>query len=130
MWDRRLRPIIRVMDTGLPMIDAERAFRRATRARRRSALARNVLRRRATAPQLNLLEPQRGGARIGGRVHELPLEAIKGTVEPGRTVMFDGGFRPQAAARRRWQRVWLAEHSGRSLPPISVVQVGDAYAVS
>jgi len=39
MWDRRLRPIIRVMDTGLPMIDAERAFRRATRARRRSALA-------------------------------------------------------------------------------------------
>ena len=34
---------------------------------------------------------------------------------------FDDAFRPAALARARWQRVWLAEHRGAALPPISVV---------
>jgi hypothetical protein len=43
--------------------------------------------------------------------------------------MFDRCFRPAASARTRWERVWLAEHHGAVLPPISVIQVGDRYAV-
>jgi hypothetical protein len=43
--------------------------------------------------------------------------------------MFDGDFRPAAAARPRWERVWIAEQRGKPLPPISVTRVGDAYAV-
>ena len=34
------------------------------------------------------------------------------------------------AARRRWERVWLAEDRGTILPPISVVAIGDGqYAL-
>jgi hypothetical protein len=31
--------------------------------------------------------------------------------------------------RRRWLRVWVAEHTGPGLGPIEVVQVGESYAV-
>ena len=70
-------------------------------------------------------------ARYGGRTRllEIPVEAISGTLEPSRAKLFDGCFRPAAAARSRWQRVWLAEHRGAVLPPISVVQLGDSFAV-
>ncbi len=117
-----------VMDTGLVTMDAERAFKRATRARRRAALARTF--RRRPGGRLSVLEG--GRTRTGGRagIREVPLEAIKGTLEPARTGLFDDAFRPRPAARCRWQRVWLAEQTGHSLPPISVVRVGDAYAVS
>ena len=43
--------------------------------------------------------------------------------------MFDRAFRPAASARSRWERLWLAEQQGAALPPISVVQVGNSYAV-
>jgi hypothetical protein len=62
-------------------------------------------------------------------VHEIPLEAITGTVEPGRAREFDSEFRPSPRTRKRWTRVWVAEHTGPGLPPISVVRVGDAYAI-
>ena len=65
----------------------------------------------------------------GRRLCEIPLAAIRATLEPSRAALFDGCFRPAAAARSRWQRVWLAEHRGAVLPPISVVQVGDSYAI-
>jgi hypothetical protein len=68
--------------------------------------------------------------RTGGRgIREIPLGEISGTVEPARAQLFDNAFRPAAAARTRWQRVWLAEHRGAVLPPISVVPVDDGYAV-
>ena len=31
--------------------------------------------------------------------------------------------------RGRWERLWMAEHRGAVLPPISVVRVRDGYAV-
>jgi hypothetical protein len=62
-------------------------------------------------------------------VREIPLDAIAGTVEPSRANMFDGDFRPAAGARSRWQRLWLAEHRGAVLPPISVARVRDGFAV-
>jgi hypothetical protein len=66
----------------------------------------------------------------GRAIREIPLERIRGTLEPSKAQLFDGCFRPAARARERWQRLWLAEHRGRALPPIAVVAVGDAYAVS
>ena len=62
-------------------------------------------------------------------VSEIPLWAIHGTLEPSRAAQFDGDFRPAPIARPRWQRIWLAERGGRALPPISVIAVGDGYAI-
>jgi hypothetical protein len=121
-----------VLGTGSAIIDAERAFVRAARARRFAALARR-LRRAAGCGALLPVYDERAlapaGAHPGGGLREIPLCAIRGTLEPSRATLFDGSFRPAAAARQRWQRLWLAEHRGAVLPPISVVPVADGYAV-
>ena len=58
-------------------------------------------------------------------VREIPLDEIRGTLEPSRANQFDGCFAPvRASARRRWERVWIAEEKGVMLPPISVVRSG------
>jgi hypothetical protein len=117
--------------TGSGRIDAERAFAVAARARRRAALLRVLRQEPAEAGRLTVYDERRlaSGARLGRGVREIPLGAIRGTLEPSRASLFDCRFRPAAAARERWQRLWLAEHRGAGLPPISVVRVGDAYAV-
>jgi hypothetical protein len=113
--------------TGSVQMDAERAFTRETRARRRAALARRLGRgRSARLPVYD--ETRRRGAGIPARA-EIPLDAIAGTVEPSRAAMFDGEFRPSKLAQPRWERVWMAEHRGTVLPPITVVRVRDGYAV-
>jgi hypothetical protein len=119
------------MLTGSGLMDAERAFLRQTRARRRATLARRL--RGEDGGRLPVYEPGAGtggSSQLPGRgIREIPLDAIGGTLEPTRAALFDGAFRPQRAARARWERVWLAEHRGCVLPPISVARVGDRYAV-
>ena len=118
--------------TGSSAIDAERAFTRAARGRRRAALARRLRGDGAEGGRLAVYgEPRVSRSRGSGRpgVREIPIAAISGTLEPSRAAMFDNCFRPTGRARSRWERVWLAEHRGAVLPPISVVQVGDGYAV-
>ena len=118
--------------TGSASIDAERAFTRTARARRRAALGRLLRREKRGRDRLAVYDetiPARYLAAGGRRLCEIPLAAIRATLEPSRAALFDGCFRPAAAARPRWQRVWLAEHRGAVLPPISVVQVGDSYAI-
>ncbi len=113
--------------TGSGIMDAERAFARESRARRRASLARRL--RRAPGGCLPVYDESALRRPIPRGVREIPLDAIAGTVEPSRAKLFDRSFRPTTGARSRWQRVWLAEHRGVVLPPISVVRVGDAYAV-
>jgi hypothetical protein len=111
-------------------IEAERAFKRAARARRRAALVGRVKRRGRRLCGLAVYDETRRsatGARRG--LLEIPLNAIRGTTEPNRAAQFDHEFRPAALTRRRWQSVWLAFHRGATLPPISVIQVGDDYAI-
>ena len=108
--------------TGSPQMDAERAFARERRASRRAALTR----RSGRLPVYD--ETQRRASGIPVRL-EIPVDAIAGTVEPSRAAMFDCAFRPGKLARTRWERVWMAEHRGTVLPPISVVRVRDGYAV-
>jgi hypothetical protein len=113
--------------TGSAHIDAQRAFDRAARRRRVAALIRRL--RGQPASHLPVHDPDRARALPLGGIREIPLEAISGTLEPSRAAQFDSDFRPARIARERWQRVWLAEQRGAALPPISVVPIGDEYAL-
>jgi hypothetical protein len=118
--------------TGSGVMDAERAFTRVTRARRRAAVARRLRRRSAGRARLEVFEPRQlrpGGPSGPHGVAQIPLAAIRGTTEPSKADAFDVRFRPAVASRSRWQRIWLAEHRGVPVPPITVVSVGDGYAV-
>ena len=110
-------------------MEAERAFTRAARARRRASVVRRLFRR--TPAALFVHDPRTLPRRSAARAHvrEIPLDAITGTLERGRAREFDHDFRPSKRTRTRWLRVWLAEHTGTGLPPIDVIQVGDAYAI-
>ena len=118
--------------TGSGPLDAERAFTRARRSRRLAGIARRLRREASGGAELPVYDERAlvsAPARPGRGIREIPLAAIGGTLEPSRATLFDGCFRPAARARCRWQRLWLAEHRGEVLPPISVVPVGDAYAI-
>lgn len=118
--------------TGSAEIDAERAFARQGRLRRRAALARRLRREPAARGQLPVYDERalyRVRARRGLGLREIPLDAIRGTLEPSRARLFDCCFRPAASVRRRWERLWVAEQRGAPLPPISVVAVGEVYAI-
>ncbi len=119
--------------TGSSWIDAESAFTRAARARRLAAMA-SVLRRDPPVCRRLAVYDERsshGCRAIGERgIREIPLADIRATLEPKRAALFDGCFRPAGATRARWQRLWLAAHRGAALPPISVVPMGEGYAVS
>jgi hypothetical protein len=110
-------------------LEADKAFTTAYRARQRAAFA-GRLRRLGRAvcglPIFDEFEDRRRG--VPG-VREIPLDAIAGTTEPNRAAQFDEHFRPTAQTRCRWQRIWMAFHKGDTLPPISVVQVGERYAI-
>ena len=114
--------------TGTAHLDAERAFDRAARSRRRAAVARWL--RRKPGDRLHVYRESRPGGAVARGIREIPLDRIRGTLEPSKARLFDGGFRPAPRARARWQRLWLAEHRGTGLPPIAVVPVGGAYAIS
>lgn len=133
MRDGASQPIIAdMLTTGSPLMDAERAFARETRRRRRSALARALRRRPAESGRLHVFDARAlacSGGAVGRDVREIPLCKIDGTLEPSRAAMFDASFRPSGAAGRRWQSIWRAEATGALLPPISVVRVGDRFAV-
>jgi len=118
--------------TGSGQIDAERAFTRVSRSRRRAALLRWLRRECPDDGQLPVSDAaalRAAGTRPRQTVSEIPLTDIRSTLEPNRASLFDCAFRPAASARARWQRLWLAEQRGASLPPISVVAVGDSYAI-
>ena len=110
-------------------LEADLAFTAASRARRRAALLGRMRRPGRAVCDLPVYDEaiQR---RTGPRgVCEIPLEAIAGTTEPNRAAQFDQHFRPKPLTRARWQRVWLAVQQDVTLPPISVVQIGEAYAI-
>jgi hypothetical protein len=120
------------MGNAWSQMAADRAFARVSRARRRASLRcrlRRLSERCGRLPVYDLGMSRRSGVRAGRRLREIPLDAIDATVEPNMAAQFDRGFRPAARARERWQRIWLAEHRGGVLPPISVVRIGDAYAI-
>jgi hypothetical protein len=122
------------MDTGNLLIDAQTAFMRERRKRRRARFAGWVLRRPGTAASLQRLDDQLGGAPPAGRrragLRAIALETIVGTAECAKAHGFDGRFRPTGTSRKRWEGLWMAERRGTPLPPISVYKLGDAHFVN
>jgi hypothetical protein len=108
-------------------MEADRAF--ASARARRSLLRIWFSRCRGACRRLAVFDEgaRRGSGPLG--VHDIPLDEIRGTVEPNRAAQFDGAFRPTRQTRCRWLRIWVAEHQGKALPPVSIVRIGDAYAV-
>jgi hypothetical protein len=118
--------------TNSELLEVEQAFNRISRSRARAAVARWLRRRPARDDRLPVYDERTlpGAFMLPGHgVREIPLGAIRGTLEPGRARLFDRCFRPAQIARERWQRLWVAAQRGAALPPISVVAFGDAYAI-
>ena len=112
---------------------ADRAFAGVVRARRRAALFARI-RWRKCCSCCRRLRVQDGARAREGRpgergLRDVPVDAIVGTLEPTRADQFDTEFRPVAAVRERWQRIWLAEEHGAVLPPVQLVAIGSGYAV-
>jgi len=111
-------------------MDAQRAFDRAARAHRRDALITRLRRRCIECARLAVHETRFRTQHGHGGVREIPVEAISATVEPSRAHQFDAAFRPAARkTRARWERLWIAEQRGETIPPISVVAIRGGYAV-
>jgi hypothetical protein len=104
-------------------LEAELAFGAITRRRRWAVLLGRAVR---GLPVYDDTIGRRAGPR---GITDIPIEAIAGTTEPNRAQQFDREFRPKPLSRHRWERVWLAFQEGVKLPPISVVWIGDGYAI-
>ena len=115
-----------MLSTGNTLMDAQRAFDRASRAappRRPDAPPAPRLHRVRAALGLRRTRPRRAA---GGRgVREIPLERSPPPSSPAARSSSTTWFRPAAdMTRGRWERLWIAEQRGEMLPPISVVQIG------
>ena len=110
-------------------LEADRAFTTAYRARQRAAFSARLRRLGRTVCGLPVYDEFTDRRRGPRGVVEIPLDSIVGTTEPNRAAQFDQHFRPTAQTRCRWQRIFMAFHAGTSLPPITVVQVGERYAI-
>jgi hypothetical protein len=120
------------METGNLMVDAQTAFARQRRRRRRERLI-GRLRGPANESGLRALEDALGatppsGRRVAG-LEAIPVDSIVGTAEPAKARVFDRGFRVPESSRHRWERLWIASRRGAALPPISVFRVGDEHFV-
>jgi hypothetical protein len=119
-----------MISTGNTVMDAQRAFDKASRAARRHTVVTRLRRRCAECSRLAIYDSRTRRPARGGGIREIPLEKISATVEPSRAAQFDRWFRPNAKKTRgRWERLWIAEQRGEILPPISVIQIGCEYAV-
>ena len=59
-------------------------------------------------------------------IQMVAIERIRGS--EGRSRDFDRNFRPlQAHTEGRWRSVAMARQEGKALPPVTLVQVGEAY---
>lgn len=92
-------------------------------------LKRRVLQRPQALYDLNALKPDlvlRGS--FYSDIQVVPIRSIIGS--EGRTPDFDMDFHPiSAASRERWVNMATVYLAGLALPPIELIQVGDAYFV-
>jgi ParB-like chromosome segregation protein Spo0J len=119
------------METGNLMIDAQTAFAREQRRRRR-ARALGWLTRRGSeclASLEQILGAEAPAGRRAAGLHTIALDSIAGTAERAKMRTFDRRFRPGSLSRTRWERLWIAGRRGESLPPISVYKLGDRHFV-
>jgi hypothetical protein len=122
------------MDTGNLVIDAQAAFARERRGRRRDGAVRWLTRRSRESSRLAWLDDALGTAPPASRravgLRPIPLASIVGTAECSKAKAFDRRFRPPPTSRCRWERLWVAARRGAPLPPIAVYRVGDQHFVA
>jgi hypothetical protein len=111
------------METGNLMVDAQTAFAREQRRRRRDRILRRACQRLAS------LDREVVAVRRSAGLEAIALESIVGTAETAKTRSFDSRFRPPSSSRRRWEGLWMAGRRGAALPPISVYRLGDRHYV-
>jgi hypothetical protein len=119
------------METGNLMIDAQTAFSRELRRRRRERAIGWLTRRQSEclASLEHVLDADAPAMRRAAGLHAIPLDSIVGTAEQAKRRTFDRRFRPGSSSRGRWERLWIAGRRGASLPPISVYRFGDQHFV-
>jgi hypothetical protein len=121
------------METGNLLIDAQTAFARQRRGRRRDRVLSRLRGRSRCATRLAALEDALGAAPPAHRrttgLHAIALDSIVGTAEPAKARAFDRRFRVSEASRRRWERLWIASRKGAPLPPISVFRFAGEHFV-
>jgi hypothetical protein len=125
-----------VLDAAIPLPGAgwsaaDDRFRRLVRQRRR---ARGLRRLRGLKPEgLDVLDDSVGWASVARRralgIQSIPVDSITGTVEELKAQTFDRRFRPARSASEHWQRLWIAQAHGATMPPISVYRVGASHFV-
>jgi hypothetical protein len=113
------------METGNLLIDAQTAFSREQRRRRRQRATGWLLRR----PTAELRSLGCVHVRRPAGLQTIPLASVVGTAESAKARTFDGRFRPAESSRRRWEGLWMAGRRGAALPPISVYRLGDEHFV-
>ena len=113
--------------------ESDRRFAHLIGERRRAAVGRRLLGRRAEPSRLDYLDEGSGWASTAQRrrrgVETIPIESIGGTVERDKAEAFDGEWRPPGWSRGHWTRMCLAAQRGTALPPISVYRVDDRHFV-
>jgi hypothetical protein len=58
----------------------------------------------------------------------VPIREIHGS--EGRSEDFDADFRPlRPHSKERWMRIAIAQQMGKTMPPVELIRVGDAYFV-
>jgi hypothetical protein len=121
------------METGNLLVDAQTAFGRQRRQRRRARLVGRLRRRSGHSGRLAALEEALGSAPPSNRratgLEAIPLDSIVGTAEPAKARVFDSRFRVPESSRRRWERLWMASRKGASIPPISVFRLAGQHFV-
>jgi hypothetical protein len=123
LLDRLLGP------AGLRTLEAEHAFRRLSRQRRRAAIERRLRGLAPDADDLAYLAEDTGWAATASRrqvgVVPIAVDSVVGTVDRHKAATFDRDFRPPDFSRGRWTLMFRAVRRGAALPPISVYRVGD-----
>jgi hypothetical protein len=116
---------------GRSMAGADERF--LAQLRRRRAADRRRRLRDLPPERLDVLDDGEGWAAVAPRrslgVQPIPVASIRGTVEPAKAAAFDRAWRPERAARERWERLWVAWEQGTPLPPITVFRVGADHFV-
>jgi hypothetical protein len=116
---------------GWSLIEAEHAYRRLARQRRRAEIVARL--RHREAHRLRYLATDTGWAAVASRrrlgVQPIAIDSIVGSVDAPKALAFDRCFRPPRWSRGRWTQMCLAVRRGTAMPPIAVYRVGGEHYV-
>ena len=103
-----------------PRAEADRVFAQLARRRRFAG----------DLPVLDEVHPWTLAAQRRERgLQSIPVDSLRGSVEPSKARQFDHRWRPDRSAAERWKPLWQGRRSGSPIPPIEVFRVDGAHWV-